>query len=123
MRLHEPRSTLRSCICYTPWQSSLQCFCPQFESGSFETAKNKAQHDAFQYVVLRQPATPRMEPLLAGRYEYKTAIKREQNQDFLDTAEREQSRGISRKGTNISGNKSQRLQKVSDISQILSRSL
>ena len=41
------------------------------EIPKFRISKNKAQHDAFYYVVLRPQATLRIETLFAGRYECK----------------------------------------------------
>ena len=46
-----PHSTLRRVYIYTPWQSLRQCFCWQFECGSFEIQKQSVSN-AFQYVVL-----------------------------------------------------------------------
>ena len=56
-----PRSTLRRV--YTTPRGSHSCNVSDSysEVPKFRISKNKAQHDAFQYVVLHQPATPRTE--------------------------------------------------------------
>ena len=61
-----PRSTLRSCIYYTPWQSPLHCSCPVFDCGSFEVQKQSVSN-AFQYVVLCPTAPSTSDDITALR--------------------------------------------------------
>ena len=87
-----------------PVESLLQCSCPVFDCGSFEVQKQSVSN-AFQYVVLRPSAQLSSESVAAasGRCSCKAAIKREQNQACLNSAEREQSRGFNRKSTKYFG--------------------